>query len=75
MKIDRVTVGYSELRSEGHPTYGNKKHSLELSACPERGETPESVRVRLVSLCKQLVMAELGDHAIDDPMNTADLPF
>lgn len=61
MKIDTVGVTYGELRSEGFPTFSNKRIEVTLSAKLEKGETPEEVKNRLYDLAKGTVKQKFGD--------------
>lgn len=61
MVIDRVSVTYGELRSTGYPSYSNRRYEVTLAAALENGESAETVKVRLLDLCKREVAKFFGD--------------
>jgi hypothetical protein len=72
MKINKVSVTYGELRSDGYPKFSNTRHELTLEACPEVGETPRHVMEQLRSVAKNEVRKAFGDNVDNNQM---DLPF
>jgi hypothetical protein len=73
MKIDRVTVKYGELRSDGYPSFSNKTIAVELSAQIESGETANEVKDILFRHAKAATKREFGEKIQND--DQMDIPF
>jgi hypothetical protein len=73
MKIQKVSVGYGELRSAGYPKFSNTRHEVELTAIVQDGETPKYVIERLQYLVKDIVKRAFGDP--ENPQTELDLPL
>lgn len=65
MKIEKVGITYSELRTFGN--YENKRYGITLEASLEQGETASSVKARLTEIAKTEVKNFFGDNT-ESPM-------
>jgi len=72
MKINRVEVTYGELRSEGYPTFSNRRYELTLGAELESGESARMAETRLFELAKREVRGMFGDIVEQTEL---DIPF
>jgi len=80
MKIDSVSVRYSELRSTGYPTFSNKTCGIELSAQLDSGDRPAEIRDRLLMAARTSVSKMFADasgtvQADNEPIREMDMPF
>jgi len=67
MKIKMVRVTYGELRSEGHPTYGNKRHEVTFEATVENDDDPRFVMLALHQRAKVSVEEMFSGRKMDPP--------
>lgn len=65
MKIEKVGITYSELRTFGN--YENKRYGITLESSLEPGETASSVKARLTEIAKTEVKNFFGDNT-ESPM-------
>ncbi len=77
MKITYVYVDYSELRSTGHPEFGNKKYGVGYVVKVDDGEDARDVRRELMekAICD---VKQLHGDTVDGvtlTISTSDMPF
>lgn len=73
MKIDTVSVRYSELHSSGYPSFSNRTCGIELSARLDSGETAALVRDKLFESAK-LAVAKMFNEAKTPEFVSGDAP-
>lgn len=72
MKINKVAVTYGELRSNGYPSFSNKRYEVTLEAELQQGETAGYVKQRLTEIAVREVRKYFGDNVDNDELG---LPF
>ena len=80
MKINTVSVHYSELRSKGFPHYSNRTCGIELTAALDSGDTAVIARDRLfqaarLEVGKMFTEAETRPAPVEEGIREMTIPF